>query len=392
MVIQKRWRKLFFIIFLLGFISTQANAASFDCKKAASWLEKTVCANTELSKLDEQMAKAYSDALNGLSPEGQEETKQYQKQWLNDRVPSCEAQVKYTFESNETSKCLNKCDEHYKEIQSKENDTNTIDQDKCYKKCWDARDNGYYRSQEIDLNDKQSAEVMYECLKGLYKNRKKQLLEILSEFHGRIFRKVYLSDCKAIYLGENYEREESEGTELTYMQIENPHDENEKLWNRVILKKSFDDCKMADDTVEYIVNFSNKHLISLQILSYAHGGSHGMRGFESFSWLLDTKRKLKASDIFDNKTNWRKKLTDLVFEDLKEDEKNFDELKIKRSSIMDIVSSPDNWVVFEGGLGIQFGECLSGLGPYAAGAPYITIDWKTLDPYLSKNGHSLISD
>ena len=69
-------------IALFGLLSTQATAASFDCKKAATWVEKTVCANPELSKLDEELAKAYHEALTNLSPEGQRETKQYQKQWL----------------------------------------------------------------------------------------------------------------------------------------------------------------------------------------------------------------------------------------------------------------------------------------------------------------------
>src|SRR5664280_1947070 len=70
------------IIALFGILSTQAIAASFDCKKTASWVEKTVCSNAELSKLDDEMAKAYANVFKRLSPEGQKETKQYQKQWL----------------------------------------------------------------------------------------------------------------------------------------------------------------------------------------------------------------------------------------------------------------------------------------------------------------------
>lgn len=73
---------LLIVFAVLRLLSTQATAASFDCKKAVTWVEKTVCANPELSKLDEEMAKAYTDALKSLSPEGQKETKQYQKQWL----------------------------------------------------------------------------------------------------------------------------------------------------------------------------------------------------------------------------------------------------------------------------------------------------------------------
>src|SRR5208337_1331573 len=94
------------IIALFGLLSTQANAASFDCKKAASWVEKTVCSNPQLSKLDEQMAKAYHDALASLSPEGQKETKQYQKQWLDTLSPYCKACVKGKLSSKFSDECI----------------------------------------------------------------------------------------------------------------------------------------------------------------------------------------------------------------------------------------------------------------------------------------------
>jgi len=323
------------IVALFGLLATQATAASFDCKKAASWAEKTVCSNPELSKLDEQMAKAYHDAMVSLSPEGQKETKKYQKQWLKDRQPYCEARLKL--------------------------------------------------KNNLDNN-------IHKCLKELYSGRNEQLFFTLKKFPYRIFRNVYLRHWGILNFKEIDTPDEMEDKNLSYLQIENPCDENEKLWNKVILKKAHDDFKIDYDNLEYTVNFSNKHLISLQILSYAHGGSHGLRGFESLSWLLNDKRKLKASDLFDNKTNWRKKLTTLVFNDLKENDENFDKLMIKPSKITNVVTSADNWVIAKEGLGIQFGEYLSGIGPYTVGAPLITIDWKTLNPYLSRKGHSLIND
>ena len=51
------------------------------------------------------------------------------------------------------------------------------------------------------------------------------------------------------------------------------------------------------------------------------------------------------------------------------------------------VTSASRWVISKDGLGFGFHEF------YLRGFSYfITIDWKTLDPYLSKNGHSLIYD
>lgn len=53
------------IITTLGvfLLSTHANSASFDCKKAITWVEKTICENPELSNLDEAMAKKYKNNL-----------------------------------------------------------------------------------------------------------------------------------------------------------------------------------------------------------------------------------------------------------------------------------------------------------------------------------------
>ncbi len=45
-------------------LSTYANSASFDCNKAATWVEKTVCDSPELSKLDDTMAKKYKINLD----------------------------------------------------------------------------------------------------------------------------------------------------------------------------------------------------------------------------------------------------------------------------------------------------------------------------------------
>lgn len=43
--------------------AAQANAASFDCAKAGTVVEKTICADPALSKLDERMAAAYKARL-----------------------------------------------------------------------------------------------------------------------------------------------------------------------------------------------------------------------------------------------------------------------------------------------------------------------------------------
>ena len=330
------------VITIFGLFSTQASAASFDCKKAASWLEKTVCSNPELSKLDEQMAKAYSDAIKSLSPEGQKETKQYQKQWLKE--------ISYVKAKND------KFYGEHKEYPAS------------------------YRNKDI-VGD----------LSGAYEKRIEQLQQSLIKFPGRIFRNVYISHsrayktCPYIYVK----------TYLTYPQIENPRDENEKFWNNYISKIAVDNFKEYDGCQEmdhmYAVSFSNKHLISFQGQQfwYTQDLPHGLAQRSFFNWLLESKRELQASDLFDDKTGWQKKLTALVAQKVKEKEAaSGTTYEIGPGGLMEMVTSPSGeWEISKDGLGFRFIEQYW-RGPSAL----ITIGWKTLDPYLSKNGQSLIND
>jgi uncharacterized protein len=334
------WRKLFLFILLFGLFSIQANAASFDCNKATTWLEKTVCSNPELSKLDEQMAKAYHDALASLSPEGQEETKQNQRQWLK-----------------EISYIKAEYDKYYAEH-------------KEYASNHDERITG--------------------GLKGAYEKRIKQLQESLIKFPDRIFRNVYINRsyadkaCPYVLVKRH----------LRYPQIESPRDENEKFWNNFISKiavdhfKEYDACQEMDHI--WAVSFSNKHLISFQgqRFWYTQDLPHGQADRGSFNWLLEPRRELQASDLFDDKTDWRNKLTALVAEKVKEqeaaDKTNY---KIGPDGLKAMVTSPAEWEISKDGLGFRF------IIQYWRGpAALVTIDWKTLDPYLSKNGRSLIYD
>ncbi len=60
-----------------------ACAASFDCDKAGTKVEKMICADPELSKLDEELGKAYNKALEANSD--QASIKQKQRDWLKER-------------------------------------------------------------------------------------------------------------------------------------------------------------------------------------------------------------------------------------------------------------------------------------------------------------------
>ena len=75
-------KKVILCFISLVFAQT-ANAASFDCAKAGSKVEKMICANPELSKLDEKLNRVYSEALIKVSDP--ENLKQRQRGWLKSR-------------------------------------------------------------------------------------------------------------------------------------------------------------------------------------------------------------------------------------------------------------------------------------------------------------------
>src|SRR5689334_18108768 len=73
----------FCAIALLG--ATAVHAASFDCGKARTFTEKTICSDPKLSTADEEMAGLYTAALGGAGPRpllNAQELKQDQVAWV----------------------------------------------------------------------------------------------------------------------------------------------------------------------------------------------------------------------------------------------------------------------------------------------------------------------
>jgi len=86
------------ILTILFFLTFSLSAASFDCAKARTGIEKQICSDANLSHLDEELAKVYKDLLrlskqNKLSAyEGRSNYhffKQTQKKWIKARNQNC---------------------------------------------------------------------------------------------------------------------------------------------------------------------------------------------------------------------------------------------------------------------------------------------------------------
>lgn len=71
------------LLILTGFFfSSSTHAASFDCSKARSNMEKAICNNETLSRLDEKLALAYKDSRAKLSPAANQTLIASQRSWL----------------------------------------------------------------------------------------------------------------------------------------------------------------------------------------------------------------------------------------------------------------------------------------------------------------------
>jgi uncharacterized protein len=65
-----------------------ASGASFHCSQASTSVEQTICASTTLSRLDEQLAKAYASAL--VVSDQPDVVKSQQKAWLRTIRDTCQ--------------------------------------------------------------------------------------------------------------------------------------------------------------------------------------------------------------------------------------------------------------------------------------------------------------
>lgn len=72
-----------------------AVAAGFDCSKASNSSEKMICANDELSRLDEQLTHAYRSVM--ASTQDREALKQRQRAWIKERNQITEADAMIRF-------------------------------------------------------------------------------------------------------------------------------------------------------------------------------------------------------------------------------------------------------------------------------------------------------
>lgn len=71
------------LLFYVG--SAQAQGPSFDCKKAKTRVEKAICSDKDLSKMDQELSEVYKDLWNRLGVKERKALKDSQAEWLKVR-------------------------------------------------------------------------------------------------------------------------------------------------------------------------------------------------------------------------------------------------------------------------------------------------------------------
>ena len=80
---------LFVYVLSLTIISPPIVAASFNCSKARTVIEKTICRNTQLNKVDEQLGAIYKQLRNSLPKWEFDQIRKEQRKWLKQRNSNC---------------------------------------------------------------------------------------------------------------------------------------------------------------------------------------------------------------------------------------------------------------------------------------------------------------
>lgn len=83
---MKKCRSIIAVVFLFSY-SMMSHATSFDCTKASTVIEKSICGNPSLGVLDDQLATTYHKAFNDSS--SKDELKTQQRVWVKNIRNKC---------------------------------------------------------------------------------------------------------------------------------------------------------------------------------------------------------------------------------------------------------------------------------------------------------------
>jgi uncharacterized protein len=305
------------------FLLTPIQAASFDCSKAKSPFEKTICTDPEISTFDETLANSYNNAKKMLSDEGKRILSESQNRWLH------------------------------------------FVNDVCFK---------YKNDRDVNSSSSHCVELMY---RGRISDMKTAAIQIGPFMFSRI--DYYFSKSDDEF------RRPFQG-QTSYPRIDNPLSESQKKWNAVMASKSnaegegWCDEGSCDVYIGFEVKSATETIISTQRTEwmYGHGNHHGIGRAKGMTYILKPElHLLTASDLFAPDKSWETFLTDKCYSAL---EIKAQGTKINRDLVEDVATDASEWYLTNKALVIYISP--SEILAFGAGSTVVTIPWKELQPFL----------
>lgn len=313
-----------------------AEAASFDCDRASTPVEKAICSNPELSRRDEVLAKAYATALGGLSDEARATVQTGQRDWLDYAGLAC------TTDARPFSAPL------------------TEDQQACL--------GTVYRARIDDLAQSR--------MQGDWRFYPVTSYDLVDDPDPDAYQGVATKEISSPRIDDDSD------VAASFNQLMDDADD------RARPDPQSEDYRTSDTTESTVVESINSHRISLKTTSYwmGHGAAHGNYAITYAHYLTDEERLLEAADLFTGE-GWEAALGQLALAELDRTVEGgiWDE---SRADVPGLAADPSRWSLTDAGLGIVFQPYE--VTAYAAGAPTVTIGWDKLAEYLSENYAELL--
>jgi uncharacterized protein len=313
-----------------------AQAASFDCAKASTPVEKAICANPELGRRDEVLAKAYATALGGLGDEAKAEVQAGQREWLGYAALAC------TTDAKPFTGAL------------------TEDQQACL--------GAVYRARIDDLEQSR--------MQGDWRFYPATSYELVDDPDPDAYQGVATKESSSPRIDEDSE------LAATFNALMDEADAQAKP------DPQGEDFRTSDTMQRTVVESVATHRISLTTNSYwmGHGAAHGNYAITHSHYLTEKGRMLEAADLFSG-DGWKEALGQLAFAELDRTVEGgiWDE---SRADVPKLAADPSRWNLTDNGLEIVFQPYE--VTAYAAGAPTITIGWDKLADYLAEDYSELL--
>ncbi len=313
-------------------IASCANAASFDCKSAATPMEQAICKSPVLSALDERMARTYARAMDALSAEGAARLKASQRAWLRFVTPACV---------------------------SRRSIAPGAGGDFALASCIQAEFG--WRIQQLEQAGVRIGPYVFNRI-DRYVSRPAAADDDTGSHHGIVVHQV------------------------AYPQIDAPRSAATDAWNAAQRREPapLDPEDDTDEEADYTVHCVGERFISLGIFNsqYVHGAAHGEYRRGSHTLLLaPSVRELAADDVFTPRSDWQGRLPSLFWEVYLEKNRAEKDLPGVEPAIRARAIDPGAWLPTPAGLQISFDAYEAGC--YACDPGPLTVPWSTLKPLLA---------